>query len=1024
MLKAIASLSAYVLWYTDAGCLPNAESPTRKLTIDGQELPLGIWVLEWTSARLAANVVRILAEDILGYQIVLGFGSQSSTAISALAGCMANEDCLEDGSKFEPARRYHIAMESWKSAGLAYERWKKLRPAKAPIRFADIGYPGTENTGITSQIVAKGMEKLGASLNVYSFYNVSLYDPSEFFTDISEINTSMLASCDGDNVNWRVTSAERGFDRYAAIFPDDRDGYFIETTGDKSYTLPRCPDGKWWLAPACRRNPSKCVPWITYSTWRALEHMQAAAMYNMPLAVGFAATMQTYAHIPRRYEVLSYIFQPDTSFVDIDMQTLIFPVDDQDKFKDTWSSRGTFPQVLDKWAAVGLQEAELLQITERLRITPTAMQGMLSEVTVGDEYKVVCDWLRKDHLPWRDWVPKATECVEGQGWADAEGHPVAALQNAKKCIWCQPGFISLYASGTDGFLCMPCRPGMFSGTTGNAACEECDVGRFSSTDAQTACTQCTAGTYASSLGASECTSCPTGFVTDGQGQSNASACVCEKSYYPSESDGGKRCVSCGWLYTTKTLGAGSPAECEVSMERFMQAGILLFAMFCLSLATLAAFCLRRYKRSLQQQQEDAAMVKILKQGFRSISTPQHPMCVMPMLCFCDLDMDEVATCHEGARDSGRLLVLDTEQQMDEFQDLDRKILFFSYSWTSWQRLGPNRIQLECMKASARRIQEMSDIDPEHLYIWLDILSIPQASDRCKELAVDSLYVYASRSDYLVVICPEGVHEQTDEPVGKESYKARTWCRVEQIAHFSTHGLQTMWYTMYPGQLVALGEDWLQEVMQIFEGETTCCRLKHPDKRQCDRQLLVPSVLAMYTALLIRRKRGEGQLEDVRDICDQMNRDRDRTFPKTFMYDDSGRLSSRELFGSTIDRVYELVIESDNETLEKWLPSVISVVRPTGSLGSHQGGAPNRSFVVGAALSQTQQRPKAWMQWLRQETEEVGDFAQAARARRSIRTVSQKTRRDVIPSPAALRRNPLPVKDDIDCAPADEGVVSV
>ena len=45
-----------------------------------------------------------------------------------------------------------------------------------------------------------------------------------------------------------------------------------------------------------------------------------------------------------------------------------------------------------------------------------------------------------------------------------------------------------------------------------------------------------------------------------------------------------------------------------------------------------------------------------------------------------------------------------------------------------------------------------------LYIWLDILSIPQRNDTLKRLAVNSLYTHARQADALVFVEPDSEHQ--------------------------------------------------------------------------------------------------------------------------------------------------------------------------------------------------------------------------------------------------------------------------
>eukprot|EP00929_Paragymnodinium_shiwhaense_P099358 TRINITY_DN6098_c0_g2_i3.p1 TRINITY_DN6098_c0_g2~~TRINITY_DN6098_c0_g2_i3.p1 ORF type:complete len:972 (+),score=151.84 TRINITY_DN6098_c0_g2_i3:145-3060(+) len=829
-----------------SACLPDAVAPLKEVTVDGETMPIGIWRNGWPSARVASNIFRILVQDVLGYKVV--FSAEGQTR-----------------------------------------------------------YTGLEGTFLGAGTIAKGLNALGLNLKVYSSYNSSTQDPSPFFSSIDDIDTSLLAACDSAAVrnSWR-TATVRGFEMYQRTFPGDVDGYYTDAASGEHW--PICHGNLWWLAPSCRSNPSKCVPWLTYyPAWRAMEHMQLATLYNMPLAIGFAATEEAYASIPKQHDVLWYWWLPDATFADKDVQRMVFPIDDFVELGDSWEARGIMHEVLDKWVMNGLQAREPQQLAERMKIAPKAMTSMLAAVAAGkDEYTVACDWLKADatNPPWRAWVPRATDCVEGQGWADATDQLVTARSNATQCIWCPAGSVSRYDYRVSGFVCKACSPGQFFDAD---SCRDCDIGRFSSTSGQTHCSPCEMGTYASTRGVSSCTSCQPGFITQGRGETNSSGCGCAKGMHLGNN---KDCVSCAMLHTTESPMAASERDCILDMEQVKQAGLLMFALLCLGAAALAAALFRRYKLI----QADEAMQKTLKQGFRSISMPQHPMCLVPFLCFCELDSEEMSQCHEGIRNMGRLLVLDTKRDVDDFKGSGRQVVFFSYTWTSWARSGPNASQLACMKAAAQRLRDMEDIDPEHLYIWLDVIGIPQANDRCKQLAIESLYVYASTSDYLVVICPEGRHEQTAEVVGVDAYKSRTWCRVEQMAHFSCHGLDSMWYSDRPGEITRIDENWLRDVAHIFEGEVTCCRLGHPSRQVCDRQLLVPTVLAMYTVLLKTTRSGASA--DIEEIWDLMNMNRDRTFPKTFMYNDSGKMRQRQLFGSTVERIQDLVRSNDGPFAHK------------------------------------------------------------------------------------------------------------
>eukprot|EP00929_Paragymnodinium_shiwhaense_P028442 TRINITY_DN16481_c0_g1_i1.p1 TRINITY_DN16481_c0_g1~~TRINITY_DN16481_c0_g1_i1.p1 ORF type:complete len:1025 (-),score=48.85 TRINITY_DN16481_c0_g1_i1:343-3417(-) len=904
-LPVATALAASVgVWSSEAACLPNAIDATSRVPVDHETMSLGLWVAEWESSVVASNVFRILAEEILGYEVVLGppgGGISSLAAIWALAGCEANQDCLHNASRWALVRSYHIALDVYPFAVLEHKKWEQLMPERAPVRILDIGYAGYESTFIHGSLFAGGPRDDGIPLQVF---NESLHDLVPSFHKVQDIDAGLLGPCDSSSIRQAIT--ELHFERYVDTFPDDTEGYYRDLDG---VHRPECFNGNWWLSPSCRQDPDKCIPWITYRAWKATVHMQRATAYNLPLAIGFANSMTAYELIPRRYKVLVYWWSPDSTFLDLGMESILFPQNEHRRFQTAPADQGHLPELLDKYVMNGLQARAPLLLAQRLRIKPDAMDAMMRELSAGkDAYTAACDWLKsetgKSDDTWKAWIPNATDCVKGQGWADDDERPVRNLTDATRCMWCGVGSVSQYDPEARGYLCTSCPAGTFFVLLGNGACQHCGVGRFTDTAGQTSCERCESGSYSSKLGSSNCTACPAGLITTGEGANSSSACVCERGLYHSVgNDATTICRSCGWLQTTPSAGARSADDCRTDWELVKQAALLLFILGCSCAGLVPAAFFRRYKGLLQ----DESMHKAVKQGLRSISALRHPMCVMPLICFTDLTESELSACHEGARDRGSLLVLDTAADVQRFQESGRKVLFFSYTWTNWSKLGPNDVQLSCMKAAARRIQSRTGIDPEHLYIWIDILSIPQSSDSCKELAVDSLYVYASKADYLVVICPENIHAQTGEAVGMETYKSRLWCRVEQMAYFSSHGLGAMWYSMYPGELVAIDESWLRDVVHICDGQVTCCRLGHPQKRPCDRQLLVPTVLAMYTYLL--RRVISGAPGDIQNIWNLMNVERDRTFPRSFSYDDSGHLYKRELFGSTVDRIYKVTTGS-------------------------------------------------------------------------------------------------------------------
>eukprot|EP00929_Paragymnodinium_shiwhaense_P121704 TRINITY_DN9405_c0_g1_i3.p1 TRINITY_DN9405_c0_g1~~TRINITY_DN9405_c0_g1_i3.p1 ORF type:complete len:895 (-),score=21.18 TRINITY_DN9405_c0_g1_i3:64-2748(-) len=486
-----------------------------------------------------------------------------------------------------------------------------------------------------------------------------------------------------------------------------------------------------------------------------------------------------------------------------------------------------------------------------------------------------------------------TKCLMGEPCADCPP-PSRYRQKDRRCI-CPPG---TRLSSTQPFKCAACEQGRFSRQIDLRACDPCPAG-WGAGRGDSSCELCPLHTF--SPGGTACRPCPGGLVTQSEGTRNISECICAKGRFL-VAEG--QCETCSWPYTSRAAGAASAEDCVVDLWTIMPYLLGLCALAIIAILFAAYLRLRKYIKD----QNDSKMHDDLAQGLASIYSPQYPLCLIAMVDFCNLTQEDLSFCHEGARDAGQLLCLDSKKSIDGFKSLGNRILFFSYTWTSWEKLGPNSVQAACMKAAAERICSENHMNPEHFFVWLDILGIPQANNCCKALAVHSLYVYAASADFLVVICPPCFHEQTGDVVDVTTYKSRVWCRVEQMAHCLSHGMETMYVSFEKGQLEKVTDRWISDALHIFEGEVTCCRLRHPHEKVCDKKLLVPTVLAMYTDMLARVG-ADGSVQgpaDLQIVWDMICKGRSRIFPRHFDYvHDSGKRSSQMLFGQTIEWAHEL-----------------------------------------------------------------------------------------------------------------------
>lgn len=106
--------------------------------------------------------------------------------------------------------------------------------------------------------------------------------------------------------------------------------------------------------------------------------------------------------------------------------------------------------------------------------------------------------------------------------------------------------------------------------------------------------------------------------------------------------------------------------------------------------------------------------------------------------------------------------------------------------------------------------------------------MPQKHSSLQVLAINSLVLYAGLSSALVIAAPSSKHAATSEDVGVASYQVRTWCRAEQFCFAVYHnGAKNMWLaTAAQDAPIVVDATWLETSLNVFEGELTCCALKH------------------------------------------------------------------------------------------------------------------------------------------------------------------------------------------------------
>eukprot|EP00746_Dinoflagellata_sp_MGD_P154400 gnl/MRDRNA2_/MRDRNA2_84785_c0_seq1.p1 gnl/MRDRNA2_/MRDRNA2_84785_c0~~gnl/MRDRNA2_/MRDRNA2_84785_c0_seq1.p1 ORF type:complete len:802 (-),score=151.33 gnl/MRDRNA2_/MRDRNA2_84785_c0_seq1:26-2143(-) len=338
--------------------------------------------------------------------------------------------------------------------------------------------------------------------------------------------------------------------------------------------------------------------------------------------------------------------------------------------------------------------------------------------------------------------------------------------------------------------------------------------------------------------------------------------------------------------------------------------------------------LSKDRKRLKQEME-VLMQEKLRKAKATVSKLQHPMICIRLDHFLGLTSDELHTNYEGVRNMGKLIVLDTTEDVNAFKDKGNRIVFYSYQWLSWHKLGPNEIQHQCMIASIKQVVEKNGWDPSTVHIWLDILSIPQVHDSIKLLAVYSLYAFVKHATSLIIVTPPSKHEDTGEVAGAESYKQRAWTRAEQFAYFCEKGMQDIYHVEDTQTLKHISEDWMKSVSFVFEGNMTCCRLNHHNgTTPCDKESLVLPLVGLYHELCMKEQDGKLSAQE-KHALSFIKADEARTFPAKYSYNTGhGDPVMRTLFGDLIQRAKtERVDKESRKTItDKSVPhSAIAVV---------------------------------------------------------------------------------------------------
>jgi len=271
--------------------------------------------------------------------------------------------------------------------------------------------------------------------------------------------------------------------------------------------------------------------------------------------------------------------------------------------------------------------------------------------------------------------------------------------------------------------------------------------------------------------------------------------------------------------------------------------------------------------------------------------------------------------HEILRNSHKLTVLDSLEDVDAFVAAGKQIVFFSHQWTAFSLPDPSNRQYDAMCVAVKELAKQNGWDEslKDVFVWVDFSCIPQSNPSTQKLAIRSLAAYASSATWFVIVAPDTEHADLKDTCDLGTYQRRMWCRAEQVCHSMRNGTEGMFLAVGKGSgdLKRVRNDFFLESLHVFHGDLTCCRLEHKGSSACDRQSLVVPLLGLYGELYRAAKEGiEGgndeALHSVKTFLREIESHQEEIFPKTFqrvMWRKNKRVVEEVLlFGDLIERM--------------------------------------------------------------------------------------------------------------------------
>ncbi|CAE7193754.1 unnamed protein product [Symbiodinium natans] len=293
----------------------------------------------------------------------------------------------------------HVAMDCWMSEILFnFEQFVLANPDVAPIDLGSIGYSGENALAVRGSVREAAYASSGLALEFYRSYNVSAHDAAAYFDRISDLKLSHFHPCNTSSNEFANDVEMRLYGKWTGDWAG-----VVET--DSGY-IANCPDGHFWISPACRHNTSECIPVLAAGNgWIVYVFMQWSTFYQIPAAIGISKTWDTFTANVAAFRVLFHWWIPDATFHHLDASMLQLPRHKAQEWA-VGNYRSADPQsYIAKLVAHSLGSVAP-KVQEFLENFDLDLE-VAAAVPVED---VACEWIRKNRARWKKWVPVDTQC--------------------------------------------------------------------------------------------------------------------------------------------------------------------------------------------------------------------------------------------------------------------------------------------------------------------------------------------------------------------------------------------------------------------------------------------------------------------------------------------------------------------------------------------------------------------------------------------------------------------------------------